>query len=241
MILNLKNKNLKIKNKTPLDISFPPIIKEEIKKYWNIYIKNNPNCYNGDVYSVTNITNNKNEIILEIGKIKYEDLVYNQKYLKYQTKSLYVASYFITKDNKYCLIKDSKNLIDLIGGMVDTKDFNNNILNPLNCLERELKEELGLDINSKHFIKKELKYLKIPTKKEEKYPQYTVGIIYEIKINLTSKELINIFKNNKNIIDGEILEIILIKKTNDLHKYSTKNKYLKELFKQVNKKGGTYE
>ena len=49
----------------------------------------------------------------------------------------------MTKDNKYVIIKNNHNCINLIGGMADKMDFIKNQFSPDLCIKREISEEIG--------------------------------------------------------------------------------------------------
>lgn len=115
--------------------------------------------------------------------------------------------------------------------MAADDDFENGSFNAENYLYREVMEELGIDLRENQNITKiKLKYLKIPCKQEDNLANYPIGIIYETFLEITSDELEKEFNNNKNIIDGEIKEIVLLKDFNILEHYNKKASYLIELF-----------
>lgn len=207
---------------------------KSIKQYWNEFIKDNKEVYNGNIYCVTNIINKKNETIFELAKTKFEDVVYAEKHFDLKIRNLYVGTYFITADGYYCIVKNNHNIFSLAGGYVDDTDFENDSFIPEKCLYREVKEELGIDIReNQNIIKINLKYLKVPNKQEDNLSNYPIGIMYETILKLTSKELKKEFNKNKYIIDGEIKEIVLLKDFNILEHYDKKASYLIELFECI--------
>lgn len=156
-------------------------------------------------------------------------MVYAKRHVDLKINELFVGTYFITVDGYYCIIKNNRDIVNLIGGMADDNDFENGTFKPKNCLYREVKEELGIDIKGK--IK--LKYLKVPSKQEDNLAHYPIGIIYETFLNITANELKEQFNKNKDIIDGEIKEIVLLEDFDILKQYDRKASYLIELFECI--------
>ena len=230
MIVKAKN-NIIFKNKNPIEIERNNTQIENIRQYYDEFVRDNKDIYNGNVYCITNITKQKSETIFELAKTKFEDIVYAHKHFDLKTRPLFVGTYFITIDGYYCIAKNNRNIVNLVGGMADDDDFENGSFNAEKCLYREVKEELGIDIREKQNITKiNLKYLKVPSKQEDNLANYPIGIIYETFLKITSDKLEKEFNNNKNIIDGEIKEIILLKDFNILEHYDKKASYLIELF-----------
>lgn len=235
MIMEVEKNNIIFENKNPFEIERSDEQRKSIKEYWEDFINNNRKCYNGNVYNVTNIVQQNDKMIFEIGKTKFEDIVYAKEYSDFNTRCLFVATYFITINGYYCIIKNNRNVVNLIGGMADDKDFEDGMFNPIKCLNREVKEELGLDIRGTEYFSITLKYVKMPSKKEESNSHYPIGLIYETCLNMTSDELINKFKEGKCFTDGEIEEIISFKDYSELN-YEKKASYLIELFERISSK-----
>lgn len=233
MIINIENNSIIFENKNPIEIERTSNQQKNVKEFWHNFKKENNECYNGNVYCITSMSKQDNKIIFEIGKTRFEDIVYAKEHSDFKTRCLFVATYFITIDGYYCVIKNNRNIVNLIGGMADDYDFEEEIFNPIKNLSREIGEELGLNISSEDFMDIKLKYLKIPSEKEENFAHYPIGLIYETKLNITYNELTNKFSANKKIIDGEIREIIAIKEKEVLNNYEKKASYLIELFECI--------
>lgn len=58
MIIKAEN-NLVFKNKNPIEIEKSNTQIENIRQYWNEFVKDNKEVYNGNVYCVTNIAKQK--------------------------------------------------------------------------------------------------------------------------------------------------------------------------------------
>ena len=121
--------------------------------------------------------------------------------------------------------------------MASNEDFTNNTFDYKKCLYREIKEELGINLDDNPNFINTLKFLKVPSPEELKLHYYSLGTIFEINTILTKEELELLFKNN--IHDKEIKSLEFFNKENykDLHNYKRKAKYIEELFNLIFKKG----
>lgn len=210
--------------KNPIEIHISNLIKDKIKECWNSFIKNKENYWDGDIFCVTDI--DLKEGIIEIGKTKYSSLVYAKMNKDLKIRSLFASILLMTKDNKYVIIKNNHNCINLIGGMADKMDFINNQFSPDLCIKREISEEIGIDLtNPKQVLNYHMKYLKIPKNGENYYP---IGILYIGELNFTSDEFKEYMNNKKH--DNEITEIYYYNKEKCLNLELTDSDifYLKE-------------
>lgn len=206
------------------ELIIPDNIKEKVDNYFKEYIKTCDEYWDGDIFIVTNLDLNNG--IIEIGKTKYSSLVYAKKNKDLEIKPLFATILLSTLDNKYLIIKNNHNSINLIGGMADKEDFINNQFCPDLCIRREVLEEIGIDLNdTNQVLYYDMKYLKIPTN-DENY--YTVGVFYTGTLNYTSDEFRNYVKNNK--FDGEIKECYFYSREECLNLELTEQdvSYLKE-------------
>ena len=225
------NKNLNFETKKTIEIEIPNLMKDKIKNYWNSFIKDKKDYWDGDIFIVTKI--DLNNRILEIGKTKFSSLIYAKRNNDLTIRSLFASILFKTKDNKYVIIKNNHNNINIIGGMADKADFLNNHFCPDLCIRREVLEEIGLDItNTSHILNFQMKYLKVPKKDENYYP---IGIIYTGNLNFTSEEFKAYTTNKK--FDNEIIEYYFYNKEECLNLELTDSdiSYLKEIVLFENK------
>lgn len=229
------NKDLIFKNKQPLEITRSKDLEIKIKKHWDRFIENNNGYFNGDIFVVTDIKETKENYIFEIGKTKYADLIYSKETDNLSCYSLFASCIFITKDNYYVLVKNNHNKLNIIGGMASKEDFINNKFSPHNCLKRELKEELNIDINDKSIISNYYpKYIKLPSKNEAMSP---TGVIYICNLNYTKDDLTNYFTNSSNMFDSEIKKLVFCTKDNYLNLKNMEHKeaYFIELITLIEK------
>ena len=202
--------------------------KEDIDKYWNNYIKDKFDVFNGDVLSVSDIIELDEDYKLTINIIKFSNVIYSKMVGKIKTRALFSGGYILTRDNYIGFVVKMNNIVNLAGGMASIEDFIDGKYNPDLCMKREFKEEIGLDIDDDKF-NYIIKYIKYPSDKENIKSHYPVGLIYEIKTNYSKDELNTLFNRSKH--DNEIKAILFLN-FNDwskLNKYTRKG-YIDELY-----------
>lgn len=223
MIIKLPKK-LIFKRIEPLELEIPNHLKEKIDSCWNNFIRDKKDYWDGEIVTVTKIDLDNN--ILEIGKTKYSSLIYAKNNEDLIIRSLFTSILFKTKDNKYLVIKNNHNKINLIGGLADFADFKDDNFIPDLCIEREVSEEIGINLNDKNqVLDYQMKYLKVPTGNENFYP---IGILYVGSLNFTSKELKKYITTHT--FDGEVKECYFYttKECLDLKMNKRDISYLKE-------------
>lgn len=234
MIIEL-NKKIEFKYCNPFIIERSFEEKCNIQNFWRKYIQSNSaeDCFDGDIFLVTDIYFDKDVIIIEIGKGKYSELIYAKQTGNLHTNSLFVASYIVTSDNYLGFVMDKGERVNTIGGMADASDFINGVFKPEICLAREVKEELGVDLcDNTIFSAVSAKYLKIANEDEQKMPLYPIGILYEISTIFTKAELQKKLQNSKKkVAEKNIKPIFYAKKDYaKLDQYKNKVNYIMELF-----------
>ncbi len=219
------------KNKEPLEIAKTKEQEEKINNLWNKFSSSKTDVFNGDIYAVTSIKSTNNNYELEIGKAKFADLVYAKQTNDLTIYSLFTSCLFKTKDNYYVITKDKNDRLNLLGGMASTDDFIDSEFRPEICLEREVKEELGLSLKDKKQVSSyQQAFIKMPSTDEKMYP---TGVVYTGILNLTKDELEEYFITHKNNLDHEIKELLFYTKDNFLDIYKEKDirEYIVEAIK----------
>ena len=208
-------------------------LKKKIEKYWEHFSQKKPDLFNGNVLLVNNIKKSYKNFTINITIGNFAEIIYAKLVRKIKRRGLFSGGYIITSDDYICFVKDNNNSINLVGGMATDEDLENNKYNPEQCLIREIKEELGIDIRNKYF-KYRLKYLRYPTGFERFKKHYSVGLIYEIKTKYKKQDIRDLFNNKKH--DKEIKSLIFLKKDQfkNLKKYK-KRKYIYNLSKLIYK------
>lgn len=204
--------NKKIKLKTIHKImDLPQELRNEIKLFWEKQIKDNPNLFNGEVWNVTKMEEIQDEIILTLEKTDYAHYIYDERHgidEKYACHNISGGVYLVTKDGYGVLgeLDESTSYpkcLQVSGGGIDKKDIVNNQFDILKTAERELKEELNLDLNDKNQITRYgFEYIEVPEGKRHSY-----SIIVKAETSMTAKELeehFRIYKKELEESNGEI-------------------------------------
>lgn len=213
-----------IKNGTPFEIQLNSDLESKVEKNWEEFLEKREGYWDGELLSVTHFDVATN--ILEISKARYSWLIYSKNHNDLDIRSLFVAILFQTLDDKYVVIKNSYGKVNIIGGMVEEKDLSSDAFHPDFCLQRELLEELNLDLyNRQHVCSYQMKYLKTPN------PGRNYGIVYTGVLNFSSSELLKYFVDNKSKLDYEVSELLLLDKeeVEGLDMNDNDISYLKEL------------
>ena len=230
MLKDITNR-LKIQKAIPFEFYIEKNLKEKIDLYWNNYIDENPEYYDADILMVTDF--NLENDILKVSKAKFSDVFYSAKKGELITRNLFSAIFFKTLDDFYVIIKNTYDeRINLIGGMAEIIDFDNEYLDYEKCLAREIEEEIGLDLyNKNEILSYELKYIKIPDD-EKNDVFYPCGICYIGTLNFTADGFRKYINLNIKKFDGEVKEFLFLTKDECLNlefKHSDRT-YIKDLF-----------
>lgn len=106
--------------------------------------------------------------------------------------------------------------IDIIGGASDINDVEQGKIDIIKTIERELKEELNLDLqNSEEINNFQIKYLEKPEEKRRVYGIIAVGKLNMIKLEVENyyKEYLQELQDNKGEIELKKVQFIPIGKS----------------------------
>lgn len=230
------NKKLIFKNRSPFEIEKTSIQIKKIKEEWQSFLKDKKSYFNGDILVVTDIKKELEQDNWEIGKSKYADYIYAKKHKDLMILPLFCGISLKTKDDYYVLIINNHNTINLIGGTASLDDFKNSQFSPELCIEREMQEELGLNLKDiRNIMNYKRSYLKIPEKITIESTE-TCGIIFTGVLNFTKAELQSYFKRTKEVLDHEITELLFCKTKEEFqkkYKNHKKETYLMELLERI--------
>ena len=230
-------------------MELPKELKEKIKIFWEEQIKDNANLFNGDTWNVTNMEEQEDKIVLTLEKTDYAHYIYDERHgiddEKYFCHNLASGVYIVTSDGYGVVgeLDDTTSFprcLQVSGGGLDLKDMVNNEFDLVKTAERELKEELNIELNNKQQISKyNFEYLEVPEGKRHSY-----CVLIKAISPLTAEELEKHFNNYKKYLDennGEIefkkLHFLKIGKAvqelNELH--NPKRLYVRQMFEKEDK------
>lgn len=232
MLKSITDKLL-VKKVEPFEINIEKNLKEKIDSFWNSYIEKHPEYYNAEILNVTKFDLDNN--MLEVRKMHFSDLFYSAKKGELKTRNLFSAILLKTLDDFYIVIRNSyDNRINIIGGMAELMDFDGNYLNYKKCMIRELKEEIGLNLEDKNeILEYNLKYIKV-SENEDKDIFYPCGICYTGTLNFTAEQFKKYIVSNCKKFDGEVKEILYLTKDECLNfEFTIHDRlYIKEFFEK---------
>lgn len=248
MLINVENKKLEIFSNDE-KINLPEDLKHKIDENWNEFIKQTPELWNGEVIYVNNVTESENEIKIYCKKTNYSHYLYDQRIgcpKEYGSYELSAGILLETLDGYYVIGKLAEttslpNGLTIQGGGIDKKDISNGKINVISTMERELKEEINIDLKNKNQVETyEVKFISPPIDKIKTYE-----VCGKAKLNFTAEEVKEHYKKYENYLKENNLEIeykelLFLKKDTayeELIKMNNpKRKYLVELIKTDSKK-----
>ena len=232
---------LKYENST---FRLPIELKENVEKFWNNLVKENPKLFNGENHCVESIIEYDEYIEMKVVRTNYATYLYSERIgmpdKKFNIIHIWSGILLETKDNYFVIGEMGETTsvpkcLQIPGGGTSDEDIKNDILDINTNLKRELKEELNLNLEN---IKYEMKYLEVPSGKRSVYGFLALG-----KIDMTKEELNKHFENYKKYIEIDNLEqefsrLVFIHKNNALKELdeldNPKREYLREFIKILN-------
>ena len=119
-----------IKNGTPFEIHLNSDLESKVEKNWEEFLEKHEGYWDGELLSVTQFDVATN--ILEISKARYSWLIYSKNHNDLDIRSLFVAILFQTLDDKYVVIKNNHDKVNII---LTCKNPNEQIVKKFNSLK----------------------------------------------------------------------------------------------------------
>lgn len=221
-------------------LNVPEETKENIKRFWDKLVTENPNLFNGENHCVENIIEHDGFIEMKAVRTNYATYMYSEKVglpnKDFKIIHLWSGILLETKDNYYVIGEMGENTVvpgwlQIPGGGTSDEDINGDKLDISANLKRELKEELNLDLSN---IPYEMKYLETPSDKRSVYGFIAIG-----KLGMKKDELNKHFEEYKdyiykNNLEQEFSKLVFLSKDNTLKELdkldNPKREYLRDLF-----------
>lgn len=225
------------------EIKLPIELKEKIDNFWANAIKENPNLYNGQDYSVETVKELKDNIVMTVTKSNYAHYLYNERYgikeKNYRCCAPWGGILLLTKDNYFFVGEMSESTsiphcLQISGGGIDIQDIENGIISIDACIKRELKEEVNLNLDD---IDYKIEFIEYPGEERNAYGFIAIG-----KIDKTKDEINNYYNEYKEYLIKNNLEIEFDRlrffiKENALQEFdelpNIKRPYLRDLIKEA--------
>lgn len=224
----------------------PQNLEKQIKLFWKDVIKQNPNFWDGDAICVQNFEEFQDKIVLTCRKTNYSHYLYDErigiKDKKYWGSCLWGGILLRTKDNYYVLGEMAEDTstplcIETPGGGVDKADIEQQRVNIIKTIQRELKEELNLELdNMKQITKYRIKYLEIPEEKRHAYGVLAVGDLEMTKLQMEEhyNTYLKYLQNNKSEIEFKSVQFFSFENAYEVLKNmkNPKRNYIFEVLKK---------
>lgn len=226
-------------------LNVPEETKENIKKFWDKLVTENPNLFNGENHCVENIIEHDGFIEMKVVRTNYATYMYSEKVglpnKDFKIIHLWSGILLETKDNYYVIGEMGETTVvpgclQIPGGGTSDEDISGDTLDINANLKRELKEELNLDLDS---IQYEMKYLEVPSEKRSVYGFLAIG-----RLDINKEELNKHFEEYKeyirqNNLEQEFSKLVFLPKNNALIELdkleNQKREYLRELIEIAHK------
>ncbi|WP_339063998.1 hypothetical protein [Tepidibacillus marianensis] len=199
----------KIPKKVTVKMDLNPLIisSEVIEKhnqFWKEKINENPSLRNGEVFTITNIEQDTEELKVTVTKTDYKHYLYTLYHEDCLSpcKVIYTCASVITNDNYIVFGKMNKNSstpgrLQFTGGGIDETDFNGETFDLVQNIGKEINEEMGLDINcpyTRHFFPKFVKH---------KGTHDFWAVMFELSVDYSVQELDELFqRHNQQLIEN---------------------------------------
>lgn len=205
------------------EIKLTEDLKNDIDFFWKELIEENPCLWDGEDVCVQDLKELENKIIITCQKTKYSHYLYDERIgipnKKYKCSCLWGGILLKTKDKYFVLgeMAESTSVphcLQISGGGIDKIDLEDGKINIVKSIERELKEELNLELNNLEQITDyKIKYLEVPEARRNAYGVIAVGNLNMTKQEMEEhyKEYLNYLKDNKGEIEFKSLKFIPLK------------------------------
>lgn len=187
----------------PTPFQLPLNIREQHQKYWDTQIKKNPYLRNGEVFTITQINQTPEELRVTVVKTDYKHYLYTIRHedCEFPCKVIFTCVAVISNDNHIAFGRMNHNTatpgrLQFTGGGLDESDLDDSVFNLEKSIGKELREEMGLSIdsaNSKSFFPKFVK---------SKGTYDSWAVMFELKVDYTAEELKILFqKHNQSLLE----------------------------------------
>ena len=208
----------------------------KVDKYWDYLGKKVKTFFNGIMFSIYKCEEDSDKLYFYLEETDYKHMIYTKEHdFRNYEHTCTVASIALikTKDGYSVLGKMSGNTAfankyKCIGGALDFSDLDLNLVNIKRLFQREILEELGIDICNNNICSSiERKWLLIRER------MAFVGLCSEIQLNLNRDELTELFNNFRKIDkEKEVSCLLFVKSFEDIYVIDENKKadYVDELY-----------
>ena len=179
-------------------ISLPLNIQEQIENYWLKILKDGKVLRRGDVFGISVAETRNSKINIEVKLTDYAHYIATLNNIidkKYWCKVIYTAALVETLDKKIIIGEmgpdtSTPGRLQFPGGGIDKDDLEKNNINLKKNISKEIKEELGIDINYKEYTS----YFKPHFLKTGGTHDF-YAVIFKVELNLDQNKFIKLYNN----------------------------------------------
>lgn len=179
-------------------LSLPLNTQEKIDRYWLKLLKDGKTLRRGDVFTVSDVEPGISKLKIEVKLTDYAHYMatfHNIIEKKYFCKIIYTAALVETLDKKIVIGEMAPNTstpgrLQFPGGGVDKNDLENNNISLTKNITKEIKEELGIDINCKEHVS----YFKQRFLKTGGIYDF-YAFIFKVELNLDQQQFVKVYNN----------------------------------------------
>lgn len=173
----------------------PSTIREQHQQYWDEQVKLNPNLRNGEVFTITEISETEEELQVTVKKTDYKHYLYTIRHenCAFPCKVIFTCVAVITNDHHLAFGRMSQHTstpgrLQFTGGGLDESDLNGSVFDLMKNIGKELKEEMGIQIESPYIKSFRPKFVK------NKGTYDFWALMFEIVVDLSAQQLHELFE-----------------------------------------------
>lgn len=150
-------------------VVLPAKLQATVDDNWQRLLKQKPQLHNGEVFTVSEMTETEDLIEIKLSETRYAHYLYDREYgglNQYSVHIIHSATFVMTTDRKLVVgeMAPHTSLAETIqcsGGGIDFGDITDGIVDIEHSTAKELSEELGIDVRDKNRVESfEPKYFK---------------------------------------------------------------------------------
>ncbi|WP_144512197.1 hypothetical protein [Bacillus sp. FJAT-22090] len=181
----------------------PQHIQEQHERYWDEQFELNPNLRNGEVFTISEISETEEELQVTVKKTDYKHYLYTIRHenCAFPCKVIFTCVAVITNDHHIAFGRMNQHTstpgrLQFTGGGLDESDLNGSVFDLVKNIGKELNEEMGLHIESPYIKSFRPKFVK------NKGTYDFWAVVFELAVDLSAQELQKLFeKHNQSLIE----------------------------------------
>lgn len=208
----------------PLDIQM------RVDKYWDSQIRSGKNYTRGEVFTISDVREDKKSISIKFSLTDYAHYLYSRSFSlpqKYACKNVHTSCLIETMDGVLIFGKmnsytSGAGRIQCVGGGLDKTDIKSGEIDPYYNIKKELQEEVGLNADDSATVSAlKLKYLKYSEEIN------AIALIFMLGLKISAKE----FRRRYDIFECELKGNNMVPEFSELIYLSKKKKDIDNFFR----------